>query len=53
MSNDKGHFSPTDQDNWTSKSGPPSKVVQKYAGRTKPKWSVPSLFLTEIPEVLG
>ena len=27
MSNDKGHFSPTDQDNWTSKSGPPSKVV--------------------------
>ena len=27
MSNDKGHFSPTDQDNWTDKSGPTSKVV--------------------------
>ena len=27
MSNDKGHFSPTDQDNWTGKSGPLSKVV--------------------------
>ena len=27
MSNEKGHFSPTDQDNWASQSGPPSKMV--------------------------
>ena len=27
MSNEKGHFSPTNKDNWTSQSGPPSKVV--------------------------
>ena len=27
LSNGKGHFGPTEQDNWTGQSGPPSKLV--------------------------
>ena len=53
LSNGKGHFGPTDQDNRTGQSGPPSKLVVHIAGRTKLKWSIPFDVPTKFSGILG
>lgn len=53
LSNEKGHSGLNDQNDRTIQSRPPSQVVSKYSGWTKPKWSVSFWFLTKIFGILG
>ena len=51
LSNGKKHLGPTDRNDQTGQSGPPSKLVPNISCRTKPKWFVPSDVSTEIPGI--
>ena len=49
LSNREGHFSPTDQNDQTSQSGPPSKLISpEYSSQTKLKWSVPLILMNQL-----